>query len=133
MVGSRRELTLSELKDTGDIDLRSYNLCKHHDISTVQQLIEHFMEFGSFLDWPNCGQICNIILVRACKKYSKVDLNVLRLDRKALEFNSKSLAFKALESGFVDAIVFTNTPNCSDSFGRLQLQGRIAVCKSFDR
>jgi hypothetical protein len=129
---TQEELTLKELMSYGGIDSRRYNLCKVHGVHTLAQLMEHYLEFGTFLGWRHCGQLSNIMLVGVCKKYSKLDQNVLRLERKAVEFDNREVAFKALESGFVDAIIFTKPRKVEGYLDTLQLQGRIAVCKQFD-
>ncbi|MCF8464178.1 MAG: hypothetical protein K9G41_05030 [Flavobacteriales bacterium] len=126
------DLQLKQVMEFGDMDSRRYHLCKLHGVHTLEQLLEYFLEFGTFLGWRHCGQLSNIALINVCKKYSKLEKNVLKLERKAIEFRNRELAFKALESGFVDAIVFTKTTNNHEPGGRLQIQGRVAVCNSFE-
>lgn len=124
-------LHLKKVMEFGDMDSRRYNLCKIHGVHTLEQLLEHYLEFGTFLGWRYCGQISNIALINVCKKYIKLEQNVLKLEIKAMEFRNREVAFKALASGFVDAIVFTKGNYRSEIGGKLHLQGRVAVCKSF--
>ncbi|MFM1876442.1 MAG: hypothetical protein RL266_2179 [Bacteroidota bacterium] len=126
------ELHLKKVMEFGDMDSRRYHLCKLHGVHTLEQLMEHYLEFGTFLGWRHCGQLSNIALINVCKKYSKLEQNVLKLEKKAMEFRNRELAFKALESGFVDAIVFTKGNNDAGLGGKLQVQGRVAVCNSFE-
>ena len=126
------ELTLKELMALDGMDHRRYNLCKTHGIYTLAQLIDHYLEFGSFLGWRNCGQLSNLMLISTCKKYSRVDTNVLRLERKPMEFSDRDVAFSALESGFVDAVIFIKPSDSSTSEGKVLIEGRVAVCKSYE-
>jgi hypothetical protein len=123
------EIELKELVEYGELDSRRLNLCKLHGVYTVAQLLHHYLEFGTFLGWRHCGQLSNIALISICKKYSKLDQNVLKLERKPFEFTDRNLALKALDAGFIDAIVFTNKHQQTES-GRLQVEGRVAYCRS---
>jgi hypothetical protein len=125
------EIELKELVEYGELDSRRLNLCKLYGVHTVAQLIHHYLEFGTFSGWRHCGKLSNIMLISICKKYSRLDQNVLKVERKAFEFTDRNLALKALDAGFVDAIVFTNKHQQTD-MGRLQIDGRVAYCRSLE-
>lgn len=62
-------MTIDEIYKKGEISIRSYHACKYNEIDTIQELVEFFEEFKSFLKFRNCGKKSNEELIDICNKY----------------------------------------------------------------
>lgn len=120
-------LTLKELFDAGELDIRNYNLCKRNGFETVGELISYYQEVGTFRGIHNCGLISDNTLKTICKRYSKLQENGVRIEKQPVNFKNMEKALQALQSGYIDVLVFTrNTMNYT--IDQHRLTGAVGVC-----
>lgn len=102
------QLTIELLHKLNELDTRAYNLCKTNGFTHIDELIDYYLEHGTFKKLRNCGSISNLALINICKRHSSNRTNTMRLDVGALTFDRFDRAKQALESGYIDALVLVN-------------------------
>lgn len=121
------DISLAQLREIGELDVRSFNLCKRNGFDTVRELIEYHEEVGDFRGLQNCGHISDLTLKKICRKYSNLNENALHIHSKPVEFNNTERALRALRSGFIDVLVITRGTVDTTTWQN-QLSGVIGVC-----
>lgn len=97
------------LRSIGEMDARTYNVCKTHGFTHLGELVEYYLEHGTFKKLRHCGAIANLKLINICKRYSTNKTNTIKLEARALTFKHFERARQALESGYIDALVVVNS------------------------
>ena len=111
----------------GELDTRTYNLCRTNGFRDLDDLTEYYLEHGTFKQIRYCGVISNQLLINLCKRHSKNTQNVMYLEEGALEFDRFEMARKALENGYIDALVLVGRTNSFLEDSRT-IKGKLGIC-----
>lgn len=71
VVTLKENISLETLADIEGLSIRSYNVCKLADLSSLQSLLEYYYNHkrAGFLSIKHCGQKSNAELIKICLKY----------------------------------------------------------------
>lgn len=121
-------VTLKQLMEVGDLDSRTYNLCRMYRMETVADLQHYYATTGTFQKWRGCGLIAEQRLISVCKKYSNAIENVLVVDSAPQHFERLKQAKRALDLGMIDALVIVGSHSAVTSLGKKRVEGTIGLC-----
>lgn len=117
------------LHKVGELDTRTYNLCKTNGFKNLDDLTEYYLEHGTFKQLRNCGVISNHLLIKLCKRHATNPQNVLYLEEDALKFERFEMARKALENGYIDALVLLGRNSSVVEHDRT-IKGKLGICRT---
>lgn len=63
------DISLDEIDETGDLSVRSVNICKDAELTSLKRILDFYEKKKSFISLRNCGSKTEIELVELCKKY----------------------------------------------------------------
>ncbi len=64
-------MTLEELKENNDINIRTYNVCLSAKLNSIEDIVLFFEKNGTFLKVRNCGKQTDKELTILCERYQK--------------------------------------------------------------
>lgn len=88
-----QDIRLHELRETGEISVRSYNVCGRAKIITVQDMHEYLLKNEDFINIKNCGQKSNKELLGIYRQYFWAD-NLSKSEEPNVPALVKSLEFE---------------------------------------
>lgn len=62
-------MTIKEIYNSGEISVRSFNVCYNNGLRDLSALLNHFQEFRTFDNLRNCGNKSNKELINFCLKH----------------------------------------------------------------
>lgn len=107
-------MTIKEIFQKGEISARSYNACKYNEIDTIEELIEYYKAYKSFLKFRNCGIISNEELIEICDKYKRRYFESGEIEIKTEIYLKKTISnLTRIQREVINSFIFVNTNSLS--------------------
>lgn len=79
-------MTIEQIYYSKSLSVRSFNVCNNNGIKDLTAILNHYNNYGTFINIRNCGVKSNEELIDFCLKYINVEINSIL---KAPESNEK--------------------------------------------
>ena len=107
-------MTIDEIYREEKISVRSYHACKYNEIETIQELIDYFEKYKSFLKFRNCGRKSNEELLNLCNKYQEDYIENRGVEiKKENPLKSIVLNLTRTQREVINNFIFVNTNSLS--------------------
>jgi hypothetical protein len=114
-------MTLEEIFNSGEISVRSYNICASNQLNNLNAILYHFQKNKNFQKLRNCGTKSNIELIDLCEKYLKIKneqfvelaLFELQIEEPENEFISVVSNLPRMQREIVNTFIEINFTNLS--------------------
>ncbi len=105
-------MSVEELYNSGQISVRSFNVCKDNKLVNLTLILEHFLYYNTFDDLRNCGRKSNAQLTDLCLKYLNNQNNDTVVAEKAEKYPISN--FTRTQREIVNSFIEINATNLSN-------------------